>query len=125
MTELVGQGADLPGWEIVLLGSRTLVGRRVAGTMSLDPVYELQRATVMTREGPQTQVALQPVAGFLSLTRIEIDPGAVSVFPADRLSKQERVWLRGMIAEAQDRLQKASAAQAGVTIAKQMPAGRG
>lgn len=123
MTEIIGDGADLSNWEIVLLGSRTLVGRRVAGTMSLDPVYELQRVTVMTRDGPQAQVALQPVAGFLSLTRIDIDHSA-STFAANSLSKQERVWLKNAIAEARERLQKTSAAQAGITVTGQMPRGK-
>lgn len=120
MSTANGQG-PLAGWVLVLLGARTLIGRRGAegrATMpqSLSPVFELH-VSLDPQVGPAYSAV--PVCFLTGLRSISL-PGDACVVPCEELSARERDGLARVIAAAEELTGKLRAVESGI-----VPVGKG
>jgi hypothetical protein len=109
----------LDGWVIAVVHGITVVGRHVAGSDALEPVYSFVSAMMPNPQGMQIARHVQPLLSYPSLHRIDLPPGA-PVWPVALLSRGERSQLAGLVHACEQLCTAMAAAEAGVVLA---PAG--
>lgn len=107
-------GADeFYGWILAMVGARTLLGKYESG--SLKPVYDFSIQVQPTQQGLQRHAIALPLLWLSSIESVKLPEDCIKI-PLNSLSKDERLFVRRAINEAEQFVRRMRAAESGIII---------